>query len=75
VNGFGNDPDDTISSFSGLEAWLFSALGFVMVLIPLGLWVSWTEQIFYGLLLAWVAAYAAVAFLCKRGPSNIRSRQ
>jgi hypothetical protein len=69
------DPGQSISSFSGLEAWLFSALGFVMVLMPLGLWFSWTEQIFYGLLLGWFAAYAGVAFLCKRGGAGFRSRQ
>ncbi|MBL4722074.1 MAG: hypothetical protein JKY20_13220 [Alphaproteobacteria bacterium] len=67
--------DDTISGLKGLESWVFSILGGFMAIIPLALWFSWTESIFYGLLLAWLAAYAGITIICGRSRLGYRFRR
>lgn len=36
-----------------------------MVLTPLALWMSWTREIFYSLLIVWFAAFFGIVFLCR----------
>ncbi len=42
---------------------LLTVLGFVMVLTPLGLWVAWSEKIFYGLLLCFGIAFCLICLI------------
>ena len=53
-----------------VDSWLFTALGFVMVLTPLALWISWTKDVFYALLIVWFAAYFGIVWLCGRHASG-----
>lgn len=49
----------------GFKSWVFTVLGLVMVLALLGLWVSWTPAIFYGLLMLIAACYCGVLLVCR----------
>ena len=49
----------------GYQSWVFTALGLIMVFALLGLWVSWTPAIFYGLLILIAACYGGVVLICR----------
>ncbi len=50
----------------GIELWIFTILGMIMVFALLALWVSWTPAIFYGLLILIAACYGGVLLICRR---------
>ena len=49
----------------GFKSWVFTILGLIMVFALLGLWVSWTPAIFYGLLMVIGACYCGVLLVCR----------
>ncbi|GEM_PF-3102282 len=50
--------------FSDREQRVLSALGLIMVIIPLLLWMSWTKDVFYILLIVWGACFWIIAAIC-----------
>lgn len=52
--------------FSDREHLVLSILGLTMVVIPLLLWMSWTKDVFYILLIAWGSCFWAIALMCHR---------
>ena len=50
----------------GVESWVFTILGLIMVFALLALWVAWTPAIFYGLLILIAACYGGVVLVCRR---------
>ena len=50
---------------TGYPSWVFTILGLIMVFALLGLWVSWTPAIFYGLLMIIGACYCGVLLVCR----------
>ena len=49
----------------GSKSWIFTIFGLIMVFALLGLWVSWTPAIFYGLLMVIGACYCGVLLVCR----------
>ena len=49
---------------SDREQRVVTVLGLVMVFIPLLLWVSWTTEIYYVLLILWGTCFWVIAAMC-----------
>ena len=50
--------------FSVREQFILSILGLVMVILPLLLWVSWSKDVFYILLILWGSCFWVIAAIC-----------
>ena len=48
---------------SGFRNFVTSFLGFVMVLAPLALWIAWSKEIFFGILLIFGLAFCFLTLI------------
>jgi len=51
---------------SDREHLALTILGLMMVFLPLFLWVSWSKDVFYILLILWCSCFWIIAAICHR---------